>query len=145
MIDIGGKEVVLREAIASGFIALKPATIKAIGEKRIKKGDVAEISKAAGVMGAKMTPQNIPFCHPIPIDTVEPEIEFKQGGIEAKCTVRAHYRTGVEMEALSCVNSMLLTIWDMVKYLEKDEKGGYSTTEISRVKVLKKSKGSDGP
>ncbi len=144
MIDINQKPVVLREARAAGFIKLKPETVQVIRNKNVKKGDVLEISRVAGVMGAKMTHLNIPHCHPIPIESVTPEVILRDEGVEVNCLVKAHYKTGVEMEALSCTNAMLLNIWDMTKYLEKDKDGQYSTTEILGVRVLEKRKDKDG-
>ena len=144
MIDINQKQVVLREARAAGYIKLKPETVQAIRNKNVKKGDVLEISRVAGVMGAKMTHLNIPHCHPIPIESVTPEVILRDEGVEVNCLVKAHYKTGVEMEALSCTNAMLLNIWDMTKYLEKDKDGQYSTTEILGVRVLEKRKDKDG-
>ena len=140
MIDIGDKEEVRREAKAEGFIRLKESTMRRIAENDIKKGNVEEVSKVSGILGAKMTPQVIPHCHPIPLESVEPSIRVEENGIRVACRVRARYRTGVEMESLMCVNSMLLTVWDMVKYLEKDEDGQYNETEISEVRVVKKTK-----
>ncbi|MGC8561872.1 MAG: cyclic pyranopterin monophosphate synthase MoaC [Thermoplasmata archaeon] len=143
MIDISGKEDVKREAVAEGSIILKRTTIDAIKNGNIKKGNVVEASKIAGVLGAKMTPQIIPHCHPIPLESVSTGVEVRNDRVTVTCTIKARYKTGVEMEALTCVNSMLLTIWDMVKYLEKDEKGQYAHTEISGIKVLKKVKQRD--
>ena len=144
MIDINQKPVVLREARAAGFIKLKPETVQVIRNKDVKKGDVLEISRVAGSMGAKMTHLNIPHCHFIPIESVTPEVILRDEGVEVECLVKAHYKTGVEMEALSCTNAMLLNIWDMTKYLEKDKDGQYSTTEILGVRVLEKRKDKDG-
>lgn len=144
MIDIGPKEVVLREALASGTIKIKKSTVDAIQKNQIRKGDVFEISKVAGIIAAKNTSQVIPFCHQIPLDSVEPELQILNGKVEAKCTVRAHNKTGVEMDALNCVSAILLTVWDMVKYLEKDASGNYPGTVISDMKVLRKRKGENG-
>ena len=143
MIDISEKEVVKREAIAEGFISLKKATINAILNGKVKKGNVIEASKIAGVLGAKMTPQIIPHCHPVPLESVSTQVEVKEDRVTVTCTVKAQYKTGVEMEALTCVNSMLLTIWDMVKYLEKDKMGQYPNTQISGIKVQMKKKSKD--
>jgi cyclic pyranopterin phosphate synthase len=140
MIDISEKEVVKREAVAEGFISLKKATINAILNGKVKKGNVVEASKIAGVLGAKMTPQIIPHCHPIPLESVDTQVEINEDRVTVICTVKARYKTGVEMEALTCVNSMLLTIWDMVKYLEKDKMGQYPNTQISGIKVQMKKK-----
>ena len=141
MIDISEKEIIKREAVAEGFIGLKKTTLLSVRKGRIKKGDVEEASKVAGILGAKMTPQIIPHCHPIPLESVQAGLEVERKGIRVTCSVKARYKTGVEMEALSCVNSMLLTIWDMVKYLEKNDRGQYTTTAISDVRVLSKNKG----
>ena len=141
MIDIGNKETIKREAKAEGFIRLKKSTLRSIRDNKIKKGSVEEASKVAGILGAKMTPQTIPHCHPIPLDSVEPSVKVEEDGVRVTCTVKARYKTGVEMESLMCVNSMLLTVWDMVKYLEKDEAGQYKETEISGIRVLRKVKG----
>ena len=91
-----------------------------------------------------MTHLNIPHCHSIPIESVTPEVILRDEGVEVECLVKAHYKTVVEMEALSCTNAMLLNIWDMTKYLEKDKDGQYSTTEILGVRVLEKRKDKDG-
>ncbi|MCL5408288.1 MAG: cyclic pyranopterin monophosphate synthase MoaC [Candidatus Thermoplasmatota archaeon] len=141
MIDIGNKKAIKREAKAEGFIRLKESTLRNIRDNDIKKGGVDEASKVAGILGAKLTPNAIPHCHPIPLESVEPSMKVEEDGVRVTCTVKARYKTGVEMESLMCVNSMLLTVWDMVKYLEKDDKGQYRGTEISGVRVLRKLKG----
>ncbi len=144
MIDISEKEDTQRIATAYGEIVLKKETLIAIEEKTVKKGDVIEVSKISGINAAKSTFLNIPHCHPIPISYVEPTMELKKDRIAVKCTVKAYYKTGVEMEALSCATSMLLTIWDMVKYLEKDSTGNYRDTRITNIKVIEKWKGKNG-
>jgi len=144
MIDISEKENVDRIATAYGEIVLKKETLIAIEEKTVKKGDVMEVSKISGINAAKMTFMNIPHCHPIPISFVDPVVEIGEDRVSVRCTVKANYKTGVEMEALSCVSSMLLTIWDMVKYLEKDVNGIYRDTRITNIKVIEKRKGKDG-
>lgn len=144
MIDISNKGDVFREAIATGRIKLKQSTISEISHGNIKKGNVIEVSKVSGVQAAKNTSQNIPFCHQILLESVTPELEMAGEYVEVKCTVKARYKTGVEMEALSCVTSMLLTVWDMVKYLEKDENGNYPDTSLTEVRVVEKRKDSSG-
>ena len=91
-------------------------------------------------MDAKRTPDIIPFCHPIPLQKVDVSFAIHKDGIEAKCSVKASYRTGVEMETLACVSSALLTIWDMTKYIEKDETGNYPDTRITDIHVIRKVK-----
>jgi cyclic pyranopterin phosphate synthase len=140
MVDISDKEIVQREAVAEGVIELSRSTLEAIKTKNIKKGDVFEAAKLTAVNGVKQTPNLIPLCHPIPITSVDVNFEILNTGIKARCKVRADYKTGVEMEALTGVNVALLTIWDMVKYLEKDDAGQYPTTRIHDIIVVHKTK-----
>lgn len=141
MVDISAKEEVRRVAQAVGRIELREETIEAIRSGRVEKGDPLAAAMVAGIMAAKRTPELIPLCHPIPLSSVKVDFEMGEGFIEAKCTVRADYKTGVEMEALTGVAAALLTIWDMVKYLEKDEEGQYPSTAIREIRVLEKRKG----
>ena len=140
MIDISAKEAVLREATAEGFIKLKQSTIEKIKRKEIEKGDVISIAKTAGILAAKKTYELIPMCHPIPLEFVDIDIKIEENGLRVITIVKAHYKTGVEMEALTATSVALLTIWDMVKKYEKDENGQYPYTEISEIKVLNKIK-----
>lgn len=140
MIDISDKKPVLRTAKAEGNIKLSPETLKQIRDNTIKKGNVAECSRVAGIMAAKNTSEALPFCHPIPLENVEVRVEQKDDSMTVTCEVKAHYKTGVEMEALSCVATALLTIWDMTKYLEKDQTGNYPSTLIRDIRVLTKVK-----
>ncbi|MCL4332292.1 MAG: cyclic pyranopterin monophosphate synthase MoaC [Candidatus Thermoplasmatota archaeon] len=141
MIDISSKEIVKREATASGVITLRDSTVKEIREGRVRKGDPIPVARAAGIMAIKKTPDLIPYCHPIPIEHTSIEFSVADRAITCTCTVSSHYRTGVEMEAITGASVALLTIWDMVKYLEKDENGQYQETEISDIRVLRKVKG----
>lgn len=141
MVDVGDKDVVKRTATAEGRIALKKSTLKAIRENKINKGDVTSLSKLAGIQAAKATAVMLPLCHQIPLTSVEVDIESEDDGLVCRCTVSAFYRTGVEMEALAGVTVALLNVWDMVKYLEKNEKGQYPATRIFDVKVVRKVKG----
>jgi len=140
MIDISHKEISLRIAYASGKIKLKKETIELIRKNQIKKGNVIEAAKLAGIMGGKETFHDLPHCHMIPIESIDVEVHLLDEEVEVNCQVKAHYKTGVEMEALNCVSRSLLTIWDMVKYLEKDENGQYPSTEIKDIKVTNKIK-----
>lgn len=141
MVDISAKGEVQRMAEAVGRIELRDGTIDAIRMGRVEKGDPLSAATVAGIMAAKRTPELIPLCHPIPLSSVEVEFRLGEGFIEARCIVKASYRTGVEMEALTGVSAALLTIWDMVKYLEKDEEGQYPKTRISEIRVVEKRKG----
>ena len=102
--------------------------------------NVLEAAKITAMSGVKQTPNLIPHCHPIPITGVTVDIDIQDNGIKVTCGVKADYKTGVEMEALTGVNCALLTIWDMVKYLEKDDTGQYPTTRIHDVRVILKEK-----
>ncbi|RLF79777.1 cyclic pyranopterin monophosphate synthase MoaC [Thermococci archaeon] len=140
MVEVGQKEVVFRKAIAKGRIRLKPETIRLIQEGKTKKGNVIASAQIAGILAVKRTWEIIPLCHPIPLTGVDIIFEFGKDYIEATCEVRAYYKTGVEMEALTGVSVALLTIWDMVKAVEKDEKGQYPFTRIEDIRVVEKIK-----
>jgi cyclic pyranopterin phosphate synthase len=141
MVDIGGKEVVRRKAVASGKIILGKRSIDAIRSGTVKKGDVLEAAKIAAIQAVKSTPNIVPYCHPIPIESIQADFNIAEDSLKCKVEVNAHYKTGVEMEALTGVSAALLTVWDMVKYLEKDEKGQYPSTRITDIKVVTKEKG----
>ena len=104
------------------------------------KGDTIETAKIAGTMAVKNTWNNIPYCHQVPLSSIDFNFEINEDNIVAYCYVKAIYKTGVEMETINGVLTSLLTIWDMVKYLEKDETGNYPETGISDVRVLYKRK-----
>ena len=141
MIDVSGKEVVHREAGATGRINLRGNTIEKIRSGEIKKGDPLPAAEIACILAVKKTPDILSLCHPIPITSVDAVFQIADDHIEARCRVTADYKTGVEMEALTGVAVALLTIWDMVKYLEKDEEGQYPSTVITDVRVTEKRKG----
>lgn len=141
MIDVSEKKSVLRQATAKGCIRLKPESISMILSGKVKKGDVLETAKIAAIMGSKNTPSLVPYCHSVPLESVNVEFTVGDETVECVVKVKAHNRTGVEMEALTGVSAALLTIWDMVKYMEKDEKGQYPNTRIVDVRVLEKNKG----
>lgn len=141
MIDVTDKPIVTRRAEASGKIFLSEKTIGIIKGGGVKKGNPLPVAEVAGMNAAKQTYLLIPHCHQIPLDMVSVEFQVQEDHIEARCSVSAQYRTGVEMEALVGISMALNTIWDMVKYLEKDEKGQYPDTRITDIKVLLKKKG----
>lgn len=140
MVDISSKEVVMREATAVGEIRLKPSTIARLKMGKIGKGDAIAAAEVAAIMGAKRTPQTLPFCHSIPITTVRTEHAFHRDTLWVEAYVKGQAKTGVEMEALTAAATYLLTIWDMVKQYEKDPQGQYPTTAITNLKVTKKIK-----
>lgn len=140
MVDVTDKDVVRRSAEAAGIIILAPRTVAEIKAGGIKKGDPFLVAEVAAMNAAKQTYLLIPHCHQIPLDTVAVDFDLSEDRVEVKCRVRAQARTGVEMEALIGVTTALNTIWDMVKYLEKDDQGQYPTTRIAEIKVLSKVK-----
>jgi len=140
MVDVTEKPVVRRKAEASGRIYLSPGALGAIRNGTIKKGDPFLVGEVAAMNAAKQTHLLIPHCHQIPLDTVRVTFHMGPDFVEAACFVSARARTGVEMEALVGVTMALNTVWDMVKYLEKDQGGQYPATRITDVRVLKKEK-----
>lgn len=142
MVDVGDKEVVKRIAIADGKIFLNEETIESIENNEVEKGNVLTTAQIAGTLAVKKVPELIPMCHSIPITSIKLSftINDEESYIKSECKVKADYKTGVEMEALTGVNISLLTIWDMVKSIEKDESGQYPGTRIKDVKVKKKRK-----
>ena len=141
MVDVTEKPVVRRLAEAGGSIYLTADTIEKIRQGQIQKGDPFLVAEVAAMNASKQTHLLIPHCHQIPLDLVRVVFDVSENSIEARCSVRTHARTGVEMEALVGVTIALNTIWDMVKYLEKDENGQYPSTRISDIRVISKEKG----
>lgn len=137
MVDVGGKPVTRREAVASGRIAMTPATAAAIRGGAVGKGDVLAVARIAGIQAAKETSRTIPLCHPIALDAVEVEIEVGAREATVRATTRTSARTGVEMEALVAVSAALLAIWDMVKGIDR-------TLEIGPVRLEEKRGGRSG-
>jgi cyclic pyranopterin phosphate synthase len=139
MVDVSEKRVVPRTAEAVGIL-LKKSTVQAIRSRKVKKGDPLAAAEIASIQAVKSTPSLIPLCHNIPLGTVGVDFALGEDWVDARCRVKAIYKTGVEMEALIGVSVGLLTIWDMVKYLEKDDKGQYPFTKIADIRVTKKLK-----
>ena len=137
MVDVSGKEVTSREAVASGVVTMSPATRDLVSSRTLEKGDALEVARIAGIMAAKKTSELIPLCHPIAIEGIEVGFEERDEGIGIVATVRTSDKTGVEMEALTAVGVAALTIYDMVKGTERD-------VEIGEVRLLKKSGGRSG-
>lgn len=141
MVDISEKTDVSRLARASGEILLSRETIERIKTGNVEKGNVLATSRVAGILAIKKTPEIIPMCHQIPITAIDIDFEIKEGEISVIVEVRTVGKTGVEMEALTGVSAALLTIWDMVKSVEKDDTGNYPHTSIRNIRVLEKVKG----
>jgi cyclic pyranopterin monophosphate synthase len=140
MVDITDKPPVFRKATATGAIRLQEATIEAIKLGQVKKGDVLTTARLAAILAVKDTPRLIPLCHPIPITGLEVNFDLEERRVRATVTVTSVGKTGVEMEALTGVAVALLNVWDMVKYLEKDETGNYPETEMETIRVIEKRK-----
>jgi cyclic pyranopterin phosphate synthase len=141
VVDISAKSVVERVAIATGLVTLCSASKESIVSKSVSKGDVLEASTIAAIQAVKDTPRIIPHCHPIPLEGCKVDWSWEDNNLRCTVEVKATYKTGIEMEALTGVSAGLLCALDMVKSLEKDEKGQYPTTSISDIKVIKKFKG----
>ncbi len=141
MVEISGKMDVRRRARARGRIRLKEETIMKIKEGKVEKGSVLTTAQIAATLAVKKTPDIIPMCHPLQITGVDIDFEVLDDGIEVTVNVQTVGKTGVEMEAITGVSVALLTIWDMVKAIEKDDKGQYPVTEITDIRVVEKIKG----
>jgi cyclic pyranopterin phosphate synthase len=139
-VDISDKPTSLRRAVAEGYIDLRSKTIEAIKRNAVVKGDVLNTATIAAVLAAKKTAELIPLCHPIPVTSIQMDYAILESTVKAKCEVKSESKTGVEMEALTGVSVALLTIWDMVKSIEKDPTGNYPVTRLRDIRVLEKSK-----
>ncbi len=139
MVDVSGKAVTSRVAIAQGHIKMASETFDMISEGRAKKGDVLSVARLAGIMGAKKTPELIPLCHPLPITKVAVELttDATLPGVRIEATVKTTGQTGVEMEALTAVSTAALTVYDMVKAVDK-------AMEIGGIRVILKDGGKSG-
>ena len=140
IIDIGTKPIVHRRATATGLLQLSSQSKDAILDGEIKKGDVLEASTIAAIQAVKDTPRIIPHCHPIPLEGCRVDWSWENNHLRCTVEVSAHYRTGIEMEALTGVSAGLLCALDMVKSLEKDSDGQYPETRITDIIVLEKRK-----
>ncbi len=119
MVDVSGKSVSRRTAVASGSVKMAAETVVKLREGLLKKGDALAAAKIAGIMGAKRTSDLIPLCHPLPIDDIAVGLELKEEAVEIEATVTSTARTGVEMEALTAVLVAALTLYDMCKAVDK--------------------------
>ncbi len=137
MVDIGAKPITRREATASCVIRLRPETLSLINANKIAKGEVLNAARLGGIQAAKRTFELIPLAHPIPIEKVDVETEFLKSGIRVVCRVTAEAKTGAEMEALTGAAVAALTIYDMVKAVERG-------AEITQLRLEFKSGGKSG-
>ena len=137
MVDVGGKAITARTAVAEGRISMSAGTLAAIRDGAAKKGDVLATARIAGIMAAKRTAELIPLCHPLPISSVAVDLELHESGVRVTATVATTGQTGVEMEALTAVSVALLTLYDMVKALDR-------SMRIEGVRLLEKRGGKSG-
>ncbi|WP_422926986.1 cyclic pyranopterin monophosphate synthase MoaC [Singulisphaera sp. PoT] len=138
MVDVSSKDVTLRTAKASAVVLMEPATLALIRDRRLAKGDVLEVARLAGIMGAKRTGDLIPLCHPIGLDGVEVSFQFADdASIRIEALARVTARTGVEMEALTAVSVAALTIYDMCKSVDR-------SMAITQIQLEEKTGGRSG-
>ena len=119
MVDVSGKSITYRQAVACGQIFMERETLEKIYDLRISKGNVLEVARLAGIMAAKQTPHLIPLCHPLAISAVTIQFSRQEQSIVIEATVRVSGQTGVEMEAMTAVSVAALTVYDMCKAIDR--------------------------
>ena len=140
MVDVGEKQETLRIAIAQGHVTVRPETLQLIAEQRMKKGDVLEVARLAGIMAAKRTGELMPLCHPLALTSIRVELVIAADDspqIEIEAEVQTVGRTGVEMEALTAVSVAALTVYDMCKAVDRE-------MVIADIRLVKKTGGKSG-
>ncbi len=137
MVDVSAKEVTTRTATARGQVRLSPAAIEALRGGTVPKGDALGVARIAGIQAAKRTPDLVPLAHPVAVHAVEVDLEVLQDAVAISATVRTADRTGVEMEALTCVCVASLALVDMIKAVDRE-------ATIEGVQVVAKSGGRSG-
>jgi len=137
MVDVGAKAETHRRAVAESFIRLSPKTLSLLSQGKLPKGNALETARLAGILAAKRTPDLIPLCHPLLLTHVDVEAEIQSDGVHFQSSVSCLGSTGVEMEALTAASVAALTLYDMVKAVEKG-------AVIEKVQLLEKSGGKSG-
>ena len=137
MVDVSAKAVTVRTATATGAVELSEEVVRLLVEGGVPKGDALAVARIAGITAAKRTPDLVPLCHPIAIHGVSVDLAVREGGVDISATVRTADRTGVEMEALTCVAVAGLTLIDMVKAVDP-------AARITNVQVEEKTGGATG-
>src|SRR6266516_7821180 len=139
MVDVTDRPETVREAVARGQVRMLPATIHLIETNQVSKGSVLEVAKIAGIMAAKQTPQIIPLCHPLPMTHIDLQftLDSSQGIIAIEARTRTHYKTGVDVEALTAATVAALPIYDMCKGVDK-------TITLEQAYIALKSGGKSG-
>jgi cyclic pyranopterin monophosphate synthase len=131
MVDVGGKPLSRRRAVARAFVRMSPGTAERISE--LPKGDALATAQLAGIMAAKRTSELIPLCHPLPLTHVDVRLEVEDVGVAVEATVETTAQTGVEMEALTAASVAALTVYDMAKAIDKE-------MVVEDVRLLEKTK-----
>jgi cyclic pyranopterin monophosphate synthase len=142
--DVAGKPRVPRRAVVTGVLRVSAGTRRAIRAGRVEKGDPIAAGELAGLLAMKRTPELIPHCHTVPLTSSRIDLTVGPVGVRVRAQAETVDRTGVEMEALVGATVALLTVWDMVKYLEKDDRGLYPRTSLGPIRVATKRKGAAG-
>ena len=137
IVDVGGKDITARRAVARATLEARPATVEAIAGGTLKKGDALAVARIAGIMAAKKTSELIPLCHPIALNKVEVDISAMGGIITILATAETNDRTGVEMEAMTAASVAALTLYDMAKGIDR-------AMRVSTVELVEKSGGKSG-
>jgi cyclic pyranopterin monophosphate synthase len=137
MVDVSAKDVSARTALATGFVRLSPSCVAVLRAGNVPKGDALAVARIAGIQAAKRTPDLIPLCHPIAIHGVKVDLTVRDDGVRIEAQVRTADRTGVEMEALTCVSVAALALIDMVKAVDP-------AAVITDVRVEEKTGGKTG-
>jgi cyclic pyranopterin monophosphate synthase len=137
MVDVSGKVVSVRRAVAAGRVITTPEVVELLQKDALPKGDALAVARVAGIMGAKRTPDLVPLCHPIAVHSVAVDLDVRESSVEITATVKTADRTGVEMEALTSVAAAGLALIDMVKAVDP-------AASIEGVRVLRKEGGKTG-
>ena len=137
MVDVGGKPATERRAVAEGRILVSPNALTALREGSLAKGDALAVARVAGIMAAKRTADLIPLCHPLALSAVSVDLAIEADGVRAIATVRTVGPTGVEMEALTAVTGALLTLYDMMKAVDR-------AMTVTEVRLIEKRGGRSG-
>jgi cyclic pyranopterin phosphate synthase len=139
MVDVSDKDITSRVATAAGSVIMEPETLRLIEDGAVKKGDVLSVARLAGIMGAKKTPELIPLCHPLALNSIDVDLTLdrERNAVDITATCRVSGRTGVEMEALSAVSIAALTIYDMCKAVDR-------SMRLTDIRLMEKSGGRSG-
>ena len=137
MVDVSAKDVTAREAVATGRVLVSPEVLRLLQAGEMPKGDALAVARVAGIMAAKRTPDLVPLCHPLAISGVTVDLTLTDASVDIRAVVRTSDRTGVEMEALTAVSVAALTVFDMVKAVDK-------SGVITDIRVESKSGGKSG-